>query len=383
MAFFIAESGYEVHVVTSRLRYDEPGKLLPSEEVVNGVNVHRVWTSRFGRDHLLGRAFDYVTFCLSSGWCLLRLTRRDDTVVAKTDPPLISVVAALVVRWRRAKLVNWVQDVFPEVAAALGVRGLGGAFGSVLRRLRDLSLRQAQTNVALSDSMASYFIERGVSRDRVRVIPNWVDDVAIVPIRRDQNPLRELWGLAGKFVVVYSGNMGRAHEFDTILDAIARLKRETGIVFLFIGGGNQKAYLESEAAKRGLSQVQFRPYQAREELAESLGLADVHLISLRPAAERFVVPSKFYGAAAAGRPIVFVGDPDGDLAKTVQSGNCGVVVPPKESERLAAGLLGLRDNQSLWLELGRNARRLIDERFSRRRAMKLWQEALTIHRPAP
>ena len=118
----MAGAGQEVRVVTSCQRYDDPAAVLPRYERVDGVEVFRVRTTRFGRDNLLGRAVDYATFYVAAGWRLWRIARAGDIVVAKTDPPLISVVAGMVARWRGARLVNWVQDVFPEVAEALGVR---------------------------------------------------------------------------------------------------------------------------------------------------------------------------------------------------------------------------------------------------------------------
>jgi len=376
LAFYLAGIGHDVHVVTSRQRYEKPGASLPPVETASGVKIHRIWTSRFGRDKLLGRTADYLTFYLSAGWRLLRLAQRDDTLVAKTDPPLISIVAAVVSRLRGARLVNWVQDVFPETAMALGVTGLSGWLGWVLQRMRDASLRQAAMNIALGEKMAAYLLGRRGLHDRAKVIHNWVDDDAIVPIPPERNRLRHLWGLAGKFVVGYSGNMGRVHEFETILEAAAQLRSETDIAFLFIGGGNQRAYLERETVERGLTQASFKPYQDTETLAESLGAVDVHLISLRPELEGFVVPSKFYGIAAAGRPMIFIGDPGGEIGGTVRTGHCGAVVRPRESVDLAMLLRKLRDDEDLRHEWGRNARRLIDEKFSRERALNLWLDVL-------
>ncbi len=377
LAFYLAEIGHDVHVVASRLRYEEPEASLPPAELARGVKIHRVWTSRFGRDSLLGRTADYLTFYLSAGWRLFLLARRDNTIVAKTDPPLISIVAAVVSRMRGARLVNWVQDVFPETAIALNVTGVSGWFGWALQRLRDASLRQAVMNVALGEKMAAYLAGRGARPDRVNVIHNWVDDESIVPAPPERNRLRRLWGLADKFVVGYSGNMGRAHEFETILEAAAQLRLETDIVFLFIGGGNQKTRLEKETVKRGLTHVSFKPYQDRETLPESLGVADVHLISLRPELECFILPSKIYGIAAAGRPMIFIGDPGGEIGGTVRTGRCGAVVRPRESVELATLLRNLRDDNELRREWGHNARRLIEERFSRKRAMALWQDILS------
>ena len=380
LAFYLARSGHDVHVVTSRQRYEEPGASLLSAETANGVKIHRIWTSRFGRDKLLGRTADYLSFYLSAGWRLLRLAEQGDTLVAKTDPPLISIVAAVVARLRGARLVNWVQDVFPETAMALGVTGMRGWFGRALQRLRDASLRQAAMNIALGEKMAAYLAGRGARPDRVKVIHNWVDDDAIVPIPPERNRLRQLWGLAGKFVVGYSGNIGRAHEFETILQAAAQLRSELDIVFLFIGGGNQKTRLEQEAVKSELAQVLFRPYQDRETLSESLGVADVHLISLRPELERFILPSKFYGVAAAGRPVIFIGDPEGEIGGIVRASRCGAAVRPQEAYELAKLVRTLRGDSDMRREWGQNARRLIDENFSRERAMNLWRSILSLSR---
>jgi colanic acid biosynthesis glycosyl transferase WcaI len=119
LAFGLAEHGFDVHVVCSRQLYGAPEAQLPAEEAVRGVVIHRVWTTRFGRRRLLGRALDYVSFYITCAVELLGLLRRRDVVIAKTDPPLISIVAALAARLRGAVLVNWLQDVFPEVASQL------------------------------------------------------------------------------------------------------------------------------------------------------------------------------------------------------------------------------------------------------------------------
>jgi hypothetical protein len=116
LCFFLAGKGFQVHVVTSRQLYEDPEAELDTEEEVNGVKVHRVWTSRFGRTNLLLRAVDYLTFYLSAGYQLLLLVSRGNVIVAKTDPPLISVVAWLVARLKGAALINWLQDLYPEVA---------------------------------------------------------------------------------------------------------------------------------------------------------------------------------------------------------------------------------------------------------------------------
>src|SRR5262249_20173242 len=150
--------------------------------------------------------------------------------------------------------------------------------------------------------------------DAIEVIENWCDGQAVKPLPAQANGLRAEWGLSDRFVVGYSGNLGVAHEFETIIEAADMLRERRDIVFLFVGGGARLQHLNDQVRQRGLQNVVFRPYQARARLTESLCVPDVHLVCLRTDMEGLVVPSKFYGVLAAGRPCLFIGDPEGEVA---------------------------------------------------------------------
>ncbi len=377
LCFALAARGHEVHVVTSCQRYDDAAAILPEHERCQGVEVHRVRTTRFGRDNLLGRAADYASFYLAAGWRLWRIARTGDVLVAKTDPPLISVVVALVARLRGARLINWVQDVFPEVAEALGVRALAGPQAGLLRRLRNAGLRSAVANVVLGESMAAVVARAGAPASRVHVIPNWADREAILPVAAAENPLRREWGLEGKFVVCYSGNMGRVHEFDTILDAARILStRAEPIVFVFIGAGAQRRRVEEEVRRKDLANVQFRPYQDRASLSLSLGVGDVHLVSQRPEVEGYVFPSKLYGILAAGRPLAFIGDRKGEISLLVEREGIGAAVEQGDAAALSDQLLRLAGDAGSREAMGARARALLCERYDKRIAFKAWEKML-------
>ena len=370
-----------MHIITSRQRYDDPAARLEAVETVNKVRVHRVWTSRFGRTGLIGRAFDYLSFYLSAGWRAWRLTRHNDLLVAKTDPPMVSVIGAWVTRTRKARLITWLHDLFPEVAAALQVRGMAGSIGRFLQRWRNASLQRAVMNIAIGDRMAERLRAEGIPASQIQVVHNWADGDAIWPIEAVANPLRREWGLEDKFVVAYSGNMGRAHEFETLLEAMkyldtARDLPRRSIVFLFIGGGHQRERLQAEVQRRGIANIQFRPYQPRECLRESLGVADVHLISLRPELEGLIVPSKFYGIAAAGRPSIFIGDPEGEIPCLLREGQCGYSVSAGNTELLKQHILALWDDPERCRQLGRNARALFERRFDQSITCGRWTALL-------
>ena len=188
------------------------------------------------------------------------------------------------------------------------------------------------------------------------MIPNWADGALIVPIKPNQNAFRACWVPDGWFVVAYAGNLGRAHDVDTIVEAMTLLQEGAKaraddiarqIMFVFIGGGAQRANLEREVLRRGLTNVRLHPYQPRDRLAETLGSADLHLVSLNPKLEGLIVPSKFYGIAAAGRPTLFIGARDGEIARLVEEFGCGFTVAPGDGKGLADRILQLAQDPQL------------------------------------
>jgi colanic acid biosynthesis glycosyl transferase WcaI len=377
LAFHLAGTGSDIHVITSRQRYDDSRAGLPDFEEMRGVTIHRVSTTQFGRSSLVGRGLDYLSFYVSLRRKVNNVARPGDILVAKTDPPMLGVLAMRAARRRQCHLVNWLQDLYPEVAMRLGVPFINGSLGNALTRLRDASLKAATANVVIGERMAANLRSAGVPEGRIRVISNWCDDTAIRPAPGGGNPLRRAWGLEGKFVIGYSGNLGRAHEFETILGAAGRLRREPGIVFLIIGGGYGAEELSSRVKELRLDQkFRFLPYQDQATLDDSLGVPNLHWISLKPELEGLIVPSKFYRIAAVGRPMVVIGASDGELATLVRRHNCGFVVDPGDSEALAGLLQRLANDPSALSDMGTAARNMLDAHFSRRQAFEAWQSLL-------
>jgi glycosyltransferase involved in cell wall biosynthesis len=438
LAFALAARGHAVEVIAARLTYDGV-RALPKNEIVGGVTINRVSTTAFGRGKLLGRTLDYVTFFASASFSLLRHARRGDLVVVKTDPPLLAVLAAPIARLKGARHINWLQDIFPEVASALGMgqtRVQQGAL-SLLRWVRDLTLRYAAANVVLGGRMAEEVRRRGVQEERITIIANWADGRHIHPIERQNNALREEWGLREAFVVGYSGNLGRAHDLETMLSAIRILEDKTrharlalvearesdwhaqhalnrtrlraekviddrplqhrpaselgvdavegpdkgpvpksAFRWLFIGGGAQMDRLKRVVKAGGHDSVTFKPYQPRERLAASLSVADVHLISLKPELEGFIVPSKYYGIAAAGRPAIFIGDPDGEIARIIRRSATGFVVREGDGTGLAEAILLLAGDRALAARQGERARKMFESEFGLSRAVTAWESLI-------
>jgi colanic acid biosynthesis glycosyl transferase WcaI len=225
--------------------------------------------------------------------------------------------------------------------------------------------------------MELHFQRANVRSDKLRIIPNWSDEAAVVPVPHEANDLRRQWGLHGKFVVGYSGNLGRAHECDTMFEAARLLKDDPRIVFLMVGGGFHTDALKARAASVGLTNIAFQPYQPLEALADSLSAADLHWISLKPELEGLIVPSKVYGILAAGRPILAVTDADGEIARLVNRYECGMHVALGDHHRFAQLVRELADDPDRAKALGEAARRAATQSFTRAAALASWRETVT------
>lgn len=363
----LAARGHEVRAVCCRRAYADPSQRYPRRERIGGVEVRRTWASGFGRGSSAGRLIDYVTFLVAAAGAML-FQPRPDVVVSLSTPPLVAALGLVLARLRGARSIFWVMDIYPQLAFELGVLRRGSVAGRLLGCLSRWILRRSDRVVALGESMAERLREEG--RDRVVTVHNWADGETIRPRPVAGHALREEWGWADRFVLLYSGNLGLAHEFDTLLDAAELLRDDPRILFVFLGGGPRRAEVEAAARERGLGNVEFRPYMARERLGESLTAGDVHLLTLRPRMPGLLVPSKIYGILAAGKPTLYVGPDEGEIAAIIRSGRCGTRIDPGNAEALVRAARRYREENELVAEEGRRARRLFDERFTKERGVR-------------
>jgi colanic acid biosynthesis glycosyl transferase WcaI len=383
LARLLSERGHRVEVVCSRQLYDDAAADLPERDEIDGIAVHRVGGARHGRARLAGRALDYLSFHWAAYRRLRRILEPGDIVIAKTDPPLLGSTVARAARERGAHLVNWLQDVFPEVATALGLTVRPAWLMRRFLASRDNSLRQAVCNVAIGERMRERLLGRGIPTRAIRVIPNWADIEEITTRGTAGNPVRERLGIADRFVIGYSGNLGRAHEFQTFLGAARLLRADPAFVFLMTGGGAKFEALRLAVTADGLQNFRFQAHQPAERLADNLAAADVHLVSLLPTVEGLIVPSKYYGIMAAGRPAIFIGSTDGELAREICSADTGAVFVPGDCAGLAHALRELRADPARLARLSANARARALERYSSQRALEAWVTLLgSISKPA-
>lgn len=369
----LVERGDEVTVVASRGRYFG-GEKLPAQEVLRGVRVVRPWATSFGKNTIPGRLADYLTFW---GTAVARAIAeaRPDVMLAVTAPPMIATGALVVASARRVPLVMWAQDVYPDIAVAVGMLSERAPAASALAALMRATYKASRRIVVLSNGMRDRLVTQGAPADRVRVIANWADGRAIRPMAHANNAFRREHAADGRFVVMYSGNLGVGHDFATFISAARLLQdRCPSALFLFIGDGSRRK--EAEDLARGMHNVSFLPYQPYEMLGSSLSAADVHLISLRPAMEGLIVPSKLYGALATGRPVMFVGPEGCEVSRVIREHDLGWQGRPGDASGLAAAIETAAASAAWCEERGRRARALFDQHFDRPVAVQKWRRAL-------
>ena len=370
----LASRGEHVTVITSRSAYLGEGSSIPTREEYKGVDIIRVMTTRFGRGHVLDRLIDYMSFYFSAFWAAVQVGKQDCLVVM-SDPPLLSVLAA-VTRWfTGSHTMCWMQDIYPEIAIRAGVLP-SGVTSWVLHRISVWSLRRMDRTVTLGRCMKRHLLQDGLVGDRVITIPNWADGSVIHPVARHKNEFVRTHGLEKSFVVMYSGNFGVVHESEAILTLIRNTQSLLGLCFCFIGEGTHTRTLREMAARERWNHVRFFPYQAKESLRFSLSAGHLHLVSLREDMVGLSVPSKIYGIMAAGRPMLFIGPEESEVAALIRQSQCGFVVRPGDPQAAAEAVRSCYRDRSLCEQKGLAAREYFDRYGDRFRATEQFLQVI-------
>jgi len=369
----VSRHGCEVSVVAGRAlhgRERSRERLWPvTAEARNGVRILRANGTAFPRRRFAGRASNYLTYFASAYLASWRIGPQD-VVVSLTDPPILGLAALRAARRVGARFVFLCEDVFPEVAVLLEDFH-NETVNRTLDRINRYLVREADAVIALGDCMKRRLVEeKGADPARVRVIHNWADCEAITPKSKD-NAFARAHGLADKFVLMHSGNVGLSQNLDLLIEAAGRLTSRERLVVAIVGDGARRQTLQEMAASRGLTNVRFFPYQPKELLDDSFAAADAFLVSLKPGLEGYIVPSKVYGILASGRPFVAAVDPSCEAAVIAREHHCGTIAPPGEPGALAASIAALCDDPAGVRVMGENARRAA-WRFDRRVAVQAY-----------
>lgn len=308
LARHLTSQGHSVTVICSRNLYARPDEsgTPPAARIV------RLAGPPFTRGPV-GRLASYTAFFCGALWTALRRPETD-IVLTLTTPPLISIVGMLTKRFRGARHFIWEMDLFPEALTDVGQLAPNSWATRAIGAISDFVRLRSDGVIALGECMRDRLLARGLPPSLIHIAENWADGtlIAATPARRSE-----------RLRVLYSGNLGLAHDIETIGQAIVACNDDCRFHFTFAGGGARRTELEELCRQHGVSNVEFRPYSDRGSFGESLASGDVGLVTQRSCCLGTVVPSKVYGLLAAGRPLLFIGPREATPARIIDKFGCG------------------------------------------------------------
>jgi colanic acid biosynthesis glycosyl transferase WcaI len=328
--------------------------------------VIRVWTPGLGKDNTARRLGDYLAFLLNVV-ARLAVLPRQDVVIALTSPPYLEVAAvAHRLLHPRARVILWSHDVYPDAAEEYGTIAPGGAASRTLRATKRWLFRWVDHVVALDQAMLDRQLSQYAANGHPSgsVIPNW-EPFALFPAA-PAPPLAPAYAeadLAGRFVVLYLGNLGYGHPTDTIVQGAERLADE-GVTFLFVGGGVRYPEMERKAKDRNLRNVVLRGYVPKDQTPGVLAGASCTLVSLDADSLGIMSPCKMHASLAMGIPVVYVGPAGTNVDEAITRYRCGFSVRQGDVDGLVGSIRRLRDDPELAAKVSRSARRAFEDAYS-------------------
>ncbi len=305
----LSDHGHDVTVITSRHNYEHPEIMYPAMEHHNGVRIHRLSNTGFGKKTKLGRLADFLSFNVLISCKLLLLKRSEcDAMIGLTSPPLLSYLGIRAAKMKNIRFVYWTVDLQPELSLVAGYMKAGSIPAKSMQKCGDYVFHQSDKIIVLDDYMKQHINRRlHTEKSGIDVIPVWPVMTAVFEGGRMENPFRIENGFGDRIVIMYSGNHSVMHPLTTLLDAAVRLKEDGRFLFVHIGGGVRLQEVREYKEKYRLDNILILPYQPREKIHLSLGSADIQVVSLGEGCVGFTHPNKIYGAMFISKPVLYIG----------------------------------------------------------------------------
>ena len=323
--------GHKITVIAGRSYHtnEKDKRFFIKKEEYKSIQIIRAHGTTFPKRLLLLRFINLGTYFLSAFFGGFLVRQKPDVVIAQTDPPILGLLGLFFSWWYRAKFIYACKDIYPEIGIVTGK--LKNPFlNFLLDKINLLSFSQADKITCLGEDMKKRIVEKSIDDNKIVVIHDWADTTKLYPVPLAENPFIKKHNLEGKFVVMYSGNLGVTQDLERVIEVAKHLKERNDLKFLFIGEGVNKSALQDKAKKYNLQNVEFLPYQKHNELIYSLNAASLHLVTMQKGLAGLIVPSKVYGIMACGKPFIACVDKDSEVYDITNKFNCGVSVEPED-----------------------------------------------------
>jgi glycosyltransferase involved in cell wall biosynthesis len=303
---------------------------------------------------MTSRVISWLSFYFFTIPAVLFVRKREVFLVS--NPPLNFFFGYVLNRIFGTRFTLLLFDIYPDIIIQSGYLSRTGIIAKIWTRLNKVAFPRAHRIFTLSENLAKEVHKYEPSINNVRVVPNWVDSNEIKPIERTRNEFIKRFDLSEKFVVMYSGNMGKTHDIETIVSAASLLKDQDNIKFFLIGDGEKRTKLEEMVSRSSLSNVTMLPFQDPDQFKHSIASADIGFVTLSQGFENYSVPSKTYYLMAAGCILFAIGSKDSEMELLINKYECGYRFDSGNAAAVAAGILEVYNNTVLKEKISKSAR---------------------------
>lgn len=361
----LGQDGVDIDVFTGQPGYAFATTKAPSLERFYQVRIKRSRITRMWSNRIRGKTVNGVLFAVRAAIHILKVWRSRNVLLLTTAPPFLPVLGYLANLLFGIPYVCLLYDLYPDIAIALKVIPKNHWVARCWQFVNKQVWRKAKKIVVLSEAMKQQVVANCPEvADKISVIHSWADPDLITPLNKKNNWFARKYNLVNKFTVLYSGNMGRCHDIDTIIDVAKELQDEA-IQFVCVGGGVKRKELIQEVNRLGLEkQFVFLPYQDKNVLPYSLTACDLSLVSVNAGFENLVAPSKLYSALAAGRAVAVICPENSYLKQLIAKAKCGSTFSNKNSHALVMFIRQLKNEQELADSMGKSGRKYLQSNFT-------------------
>ena len=386
----IANAGIEMAIycptptrgITPEVREEYKKKKV--EKMYGGMaTVHRFPLYGEGKNPVF-RALRYTLGCVMqfNRAVFAKDAKSCDVMFITSTPPIKGAMAGLAKKFNKKPIVYELQDIFPDSLVGTGLAKKGGLLWKIGCVIENFTYRNADKIIVISQDFKRNIMAKGVPKEKIEVIYNWVDEKAVQPVAKAENPLYEEFGLSREaFTVVYAGNLGNAQNIGIILDA-AKLFND-GVQFVIFGTGGLEEEIRRRIAEEGLTNVRLLPLQPYERVSQVYSLGDACVVSCKEGLGGSAMPSKTWTIMSCGRPVIASFD-EGELKEIIEGASagsasarpCGVFTHAGKVDEFAEAVRTLMADRERCEQMGRNARAFILENLTKEVGTRKYVEVI-------
>lgn len=362
------EYGLEVDVLTTKNAYREKKQNLDKYEIHKGINIKRIFSTQENRDKKLGRLLNYVTFTSSVFFNLL-FKKDYDKILFVSNPPLVPYIGYLIKKIKGKKYIYLVHDIYPDVAEVLGVIQKGSLVSKLMNYMNGKIYGNAEKIIALGKDMKNVISNKGIDKEKIEIVTNWADSTVNFE-KKVEEEFYKNQGLQQSFNILYTGNISRVHDIDTIINVARKLKDNKKIKFTFIGDGNRKQDIIDLKKNEGLDNIQVGNYMFGEEYNNLLNCADVFITTLQKGIEGLGVPSKTYTYMSVAKPLIAIMSKDSEIGSVVNEYKLGKQFESNEVANIADFIFNMQADKIMYEEICENVRNKFKNEYERKKVTK-------------